>query len=251
MMIQNNTISICMATYNGQRYIYEQLSSILSQIGLNDEIVIVDDCSSDNTLDIVKAFDDHRIKIYINEENKGVNYSFSKAISLSKGALIFLSDQDDIWIDGHYKKLSDCLNQENIKFVTSNFILVDKFGTYHGEMKYKLSEADSEKFFKNILKIFMGKIDYFGCCMALHRSLVQFFLPIPNFIESHDLWFAMVANTLKLNFHVEEALLNRRIHGSNLSVVKRPLIKKFLSRFYMFIGIFIIKFRICRYKATL
>ena len=89
-------LSICIATYNGAKYIEEQMRSILSEIKQDDEIIIMDDCSTDNTIELIKRMNDNRIKIHTNEINKGPTLAFDKAISLTNGNIIFMSDQDDI-----------------------------------------------------------------------------------------------------------------------------------------------------------
>src|SRR5450759_5141604 len=90
-------ISICMASYNGSRYIERQLLSILCQLGEADEVILVDDHSSDATLEVVERLSDKRIKIYRNGSNEGVLRTFERAIGLASGDIIFLSDQDDVW----------------------------------------------------------------------------------------------------------------------------------------------------------
>ena len=91
-------ISVCIATYNGEKYIKEQLLSILPQLGKKDEVIISDDHSTDNTLDIVKGLNDNRIKIVMNNREKGYTSNFENALSYAIGDYIFLSDQDDIWM---------------------------------------------------------------------------------------------------------------------------------------------------------
>lgn len=91
-------ISVCMATYNGEEYIKEQLESILCQLGEMDEIIISDDGSTDNTLNIIESYNDSRIKIHINTGKHGFVYNFENALQKAKGEYIFLSDQDDIWL---------------------------------------------------------------------------------------------------------------------------------------------------------
>lgn len=91
-------ISLVMATYNGAKYIREQLDSILNQTVVPDEIIVVDDCSTDNTISVLSEYKDKgNIKIFVNEKNKGVNANFEYAISLAQGDYICISDQDDVW----------------------------------------------------------------------------------------------------------------------------------------------------------
>src|ERR1017187_1659980 len=86
-----------MATYNGSLYIERQLRSILNQLDQNDEVIVVDDHSSDTTLEVVDKIVDRRIEIFRNESNQGVLKTFERALRLASGEIIFLSDQDDIW----------------------------------------------------------------------------------------------------------------------------------------------------------
>ena len=104
-MSSPRTVSVCMATYNGSRYVAEQLSSILAQLGARDEVVVVDDASADATVEIVRGIGDPRIVVHRNDRNLGYVRSFERAISLSTGDVIVLSDQDDIWIDGRRDRL--------------------------------------------------------------------------------------------------------------------------------------------------
>jgi len=233
-------ISVCLATYNGMNYLAEQLNSILPQLGKSDELIIVDDCSSDSTFEYLLSLDDSRINLFKNDVNLGVIKSFEKAILLSKGEFIFLSDQDDIWLEGHIEIMIEKLLSTNCDLVSSNFSLIDSAGNFTGDIKIPLKEKDSNRFLNNLVKIFFGDIYYFGCCMAFRRRLLQKILPIPSFVESHDLWIATVANFNHTNYHLENKLLLRRIHGSNVSVVNRNIFRKIISRLFFLGSIFII-----------
>ena len=93
-------ISICIATFNGEHYIKDQLLSILPQLTVHDEVIISDDNSSDKTIKIIEEFNDLRIKIYYNNPlKKGYSNNFENALSKSNQQLIFLCDQDDIWFN--------------------------------------------------------------------------------------------------------------------------------------------------------
>ena len=90
-------ISVCMATHNGGKYIKEQIDSILVQISNEDELIISDDSSTDDTVEIIKKIKDKRIKLFENNKFFSPNLNFENALLHSKGDIIFLSDQDDIW----------------------------------------------------------------------------------------------------------------------------------------------------------
>jgi glycosyltransferase involved in cell wall biosynthesis len=226
--------SICIATYNGEQYIREQLMSILCQINDDDEIIVVDDCSIDNTVNIVRSINDSRINIYTNEVNKGHVFSFEKTISLAKNEIIFMSDQDDIWLENRYQLLKTALIENKVLLVSSNSKFIDAKGDELNINLISLRKKDSSKYFSNILNIILGKAGYYGCCMAFNGDLKKNILPFPSYIESHDLWIAMVANLKTSNLHLDENTLARRIHGSNSSVVKRKLNKKIKSRIVFF-----------------
>lgn len=237
------SISVCLASYNGEKFIESQLDSIIKQLDKDDEIIIVDDCSSDSTLNIVKSFNDVRIKVYLNEINKGHVFSFGRAISLATKNIIFMSDQDDIWIDGRVILLKDRLLNSDAMLVSSNSNFVDSKGE-RIDFKVDGVQAEySEKNLSNIIDIFKGKENYYGCAMALKKDLLELILPIPNYVESHDLWIAMAANIAKSNLHCNEVTLKRRVHGSNASIVKRKIFLKLWSRLIFIRSIFQLFFR--------
>ena len=223
-------ISVCMATYNGEIYLFEQLISILAQINQDDEVVIVDDCSIDNTIQIIKMLNDNRIKLFVNAKNAGHVFSFSRALSLAKNEIIFLSDQDDIWVDGRVELMKQRLLSENVCLLVSNFDILNtdkKLETKHLGL---LEAKDSNRYLNNIIGIFLGKRDYYGCVMAFHRNILDLILPIPLIVKSHDLWIAMACNLIKSSVHMEEKTLIRRLHSNNLTNTHRHLLPKLWSR---------------------
>lgn len=240
--------SICLCTYNGQEYIDCQIQSILSQIQPNDELIVIDDCSNDNTAMLVQQFNDSRIKLIINENNIGPVKSFEKAIQLSKNDFIFLSDQDDVWIDGRYLLMTNALSNSEALLLTSNSSFINNNSEPIIFNIEGVSELDSYKYFKNIINIFKGKTNYYGCCMVFKKDLIELILPIPKLVESHDLWIAMCANLAKKNIHFEAPTLQRRIHGKNASVISRNLIEKILARIYFSFQILVIFKRLLKYE---
>jgi glycosyltransferase involved in cell wall biosynthesis len=240
-------ISVCMATYNGEKYIEEQLKSILPQIGINDEVIIVDDCSTDNTVNIIREINDTRIKLFQNDRNRKHVYTFAKAIEIAKNDLIFLSDQDDIWEKDRVEIFKNYFRINEVLLISSNFSLFSKKDSK--SMDYPLRKDDSNKNYKNILGILLGKRAYFGCAMSFRKELKEIILPIPQYVESHDLWIAIAANLLKSNMHIEEITLSRRIHENNLSNPNRRFIKKIKTRLnFMLRAIYDLNLRINKIK---
>lgn len=226
-------ISVCMATYNGSKYIKEQIESILIQLEEDSEIIIVDDNSSDNTVKIIEGFSDIRIKLLLNEDNKGINYSFEKALSMATGDYIFLADQDDIWTSGRVEKMIFAIdsNHEERNFIVSgNSLFINSLNEIIQYPIKDLKPSDSNKMIKNILLIFLGKASYFGCTMCLKKELLKIGIPFPKYIESHDLWLAKCAILLGGNKHISDIVLERRVHESNASIIKRGIFKKIISR---------------------
>lgn len=222
-MSSPRTVSVCMATYNGSRYVAEQLSSILAQLGAGDEIVVVDDASADATVEIVRGIGDPRIVIHRNERNLGYVRSFERAISLSTADVIVLADQDDIWIDGRLEALVAATDAHAV--VASNLELLDSHRPLSSPLTgrpWLLSAADDGRRLRNELRILAGDAPYFGCAMALRRDALELVMPFPDYLrESHDLWIATAANAAGQLGHLEQATVLRRVHDDNAST-SRP-----------------------------
>ena len=205
----NMRISICLASYNGEKYIKEQLLSILPQLSEKDEVIISDDNSSDSTLGIVRGFDDKRIKIYINEGSHGVVSNFENAIKHASGDYIFLSDQDDIWLSNKKEKCLSCLQEYD--FISHNAFIVDEHGVLSGKDYFSLRRT-RYGYWHNLWK--MG---YLGCCMAFRRECLKDILPFPKEILWHDMWIASVLHLKYKGRLLDDELILYRRHGDNAS----------------------------------
>ena len=237
-------VSICMATYNGEKYVAEQINSVLDQLSSDDELVIVDDCSTDNTFQIILNFNDPRIKVYKNENNRSHVFTFSRVISLAKNEIIFMADQDDFWLKGRISLMKAKLMDSGKLLLSSNSEFIDSEGERINFHLDGVSSNQSFSHFKNIIDIFKGKTNYVGCAMAFKKELNNVILPIPSFVESHDLWIAIAGNLLRSNLHMNEATLKRRIHSNNASIVSRKILLKLWSRFIFFISLLVLIKRI-------
>lgn len=196
-------ISVCIATYNGEKYIKEQLLSILPQLGKKDEVIISDDHSTDNTLDIVKGLNDNRIKIVMNNREKGYTSNFENALSYAIGDYIFLSDQDDIWMSN---KVDYCIAElKEYDLVVSDAILINSKG----------EKIDDSFFYKrNVYYTWLGnifKFGFLGCCMAFKMNVLKKALPFPkkHLYCTHDNWIFLVAQSFyKVKISHEKLILN-------------------------------------------
>lgn len=215
------SISVCIATYNGQQYISDQLQSISKQLNRDDEIVIVDDHSTDRTVDIVRAVGDPRIKFFEHSENLGYVKTFEDAISRANNEIIMLSDQDDIWADGRVATLSGPLGHSQC--AAGNF---DTFGAKSNWFQRKnLDQSGSNGNLSNIIKTLIGIQPYYGCTMAFRSEFRKVVLPFPDWLtETHDQWIAICANTCASISHVDKVVTHRRLHSTNTTPKKaRPL----------------------------
>lgn len=205
--------SVCMATFRGSRYVAEQLESILEQLGANDEVVVVDDASPDETVAVIKGLQDPRIRIFEVEKNQGYVRSFEQAVLASRGDYIFLADQDDVWMPGRLDAMLSALETSDV--VASNFAVLGG-GSRNGVPE--LAAADSSHFLRNVLGVVVGYRPYYGCAMAMTRRQAEIFTPIPHFlVESHDLWLALCGNLGKSMTHLQEPTLWRRLHAENVT----------------------------------
>lgn len=197
-----------MASYNGAQYISEQIASILPQLAEEDELIISDDGSKDETIEIIRSFNDSRIKLYFcNTKNHMSN--FENALSKASGEYIFMSDQDDIWLDD--KVMVSMKYLKEVDLVLSDCILIGN----HRE-KISLSYFSMRKakagFFKNFYKN-----SFTGCCMAFNRKILMKCLPFPANIKSHDTWIGLIAEIYGKTLLIYEPLIYLRRHGNNFS----------------------------------
>ncbi|WP_370895465.1 glycosyltransferase [Chryseobacterium gossypii] len=240
MMREN--ISVCMASYNGGCYISEQIDSILVQLIPGDELIIIDDCSTDNTIDIIKSFQSHYIKLFSNEKNIGHVRTFERALGLASKNYICFSDQDDIWLPGRLEKLYNTIKKQNVLLVASNFHINNES---NNRIEFlRLKNENSNRFSENIHRIFKGKSAYYGCTMIMQRRFLEYIFPFPAYIEAHDLWMAISANILKSIYHLEDDTLIYRVHYNNESLKKRNIVQKLKARYYFCKNILLILKRI-------
>ena len=228
-------ISVCMASYNGSKYIQKQIESILKQINKNDQLIIVDDHSSDNTISIVEDFRDNRIILIKNTYNTGVAAAFNKALMFAKGDIVFLSDQDDEWLDN------------KVSFLR-NFFLLNKVDVIVHDAKIRqLDNLVVNNSLFNQIRSSKGVIkniysnSYTGCCMAFRRRVLRKVLPVPIMKGVfHDAWIGILAKIygFRVIFIAMPLIIHNR-HELNLSTMKRRSIFKIIpDRINLIIALF-------------
>ncbi|NLO45533.1 MAG: glycosyltransferase family 2 protein [Clostridiales bacterium] len=218
-------ISVCMAVYHGEKYIEEQISSVLPQLGAGDELIISDDAPGGETQRIAEnlSSQDHRVK-YFEGTGAGVVRNFENALSKASGDYIFLCDQDDVWLPEKVKKVmrelesgtalvihdakvtDGCLNEINASF----------FGEHGSKAGFLRNFAYNS---------------YMGCCMAVRRELLSKALPFPKGIPMHDQWLGLIAERYFETKFLNESLILYRRHGGNVTGEKTGLTQKLSWRF--------------------
>lgn len=202
-------ISVCIATYNGGKYIQEQLSSILPQISADDEIVLSDDASTDDTLQLVQSFQDKRIKIIEGPHRHSPIWNFENVLVHAKGDYIFLADQDDVWKP---HKIETCLRWlATYDCVVSDAEVTDSELNVTATSLYKMLHVRTGKLY-NVC----WKNGYTGCCMAFRRSILKLILPFPTDIPMHDIWIGNVAAFhYRVKFLDDKLIYFRRHNNAN------------------------------------
>lgn len=216
--------SIAMATYNGADYIKQQLQSFAEQTLLPDELIVTDDGSTDATVDIIKDFArtvPFNVRVERNHENLGYAQNFSKAISLCSGDVIFLSDQDDVWLP---EKLARILHEFSVRPEIQ--ILINDAKIVDGE----LNGTGLTKFQQIQALGLSSSNNNTGCCSAFRGDFRNILLPIPEFFVGHDHWLHLIADLLEVRFALPEPLQLYRRHEANASLGFRSSAKKLSSK---------------------
>lgn len=204
-------ISVCMATFNGAVYLKRQLESILSQLEDCDEIIISDDGSTDDTLQIIESLKSPLIRVIYNKGRHGYTGNFENALNEATGEYVFLSDQDDEWMPGKVEKYLQYLQKYD--FVVSDALIVDSDGieTYPSFF--------SQRRPKSGLLGNLVKFGYLGCCMAFKKKVLVKALPFPtnHVLCSHDNWLMLVSLMYFKTLVTHEKMVKYRRHGLNVS----------------------------------
>lgn len=221
-------ISVCMATYNGEKYIKEQIDSILIQLSDTDEIVISDDGSKDDTLKILSDYKDDRIKIfkhtpvpaYSGHEKASAN--FANALRYAKGDYIFLSDQDDIWMKD---KVTKCMK----KLANSDFVYHNAVYFYNDDRPETIRFSNNpipKKWYYNLKRMSLS-----GCCFAFNRKCLDLALPFPVKLIGQDYWISTIAIKYLKTSYIDDCLIRHRRYNESVTTnIKNSVWKKISYR---------------------
>ena len=226
--MKNIRISVAVASYNGEKYIKEQLDSILKNLSKEDEVVVSDDGSTDRTKEILKEYEagetlkdtsmpcgkkgEIPVKV-IDGPGKGIKANINEALLHCRGKYIFLADQDDVWQENKVETVMHYLGKEGCRVVCHDAQVMNQDLSETIMPSFFAYRGSKPGFLNNLLKN-----RYMGCCMAFERNLLPYVLPIPEEIEMHDQWIGMISDMLgKNSLFIPEKLLLYRRHDSNVS----------------------------------
>lgn len=212
-------IDILLATYNGEKFVKEQIESILNQTYENFNLIISDDASTDNTLNILKEYEkkDTRIKVFKKERNEGLIDNFEFLLKNVTSDYFMFSDQDDIWKKDKIEKSINKLKEENSGLVYTDLEIVDeKLNViYPSYWKYK-------QIYKKIIKYNNFEALYLnnfvtGCTILAKSKYIKDILPLPRNSKFvlHDYWTALIISAKDKISYVEEPTIQYRQHKNN------------------------------------
>lgn len=224
-MARKYTYSVCVATYNGEKYIEEQLASIMSQLTEADEIVVSDDGSKDGTLSVVEQLKETypNIKI-VKGPQKGFSCNFENAVKNASKDIIVFSDQDDIWKDNKIERLDEVFGNNNECTTILHTMSTFRAGEEEG---HEIPMGYNRGVLRNWLMS-----SYWGCCMAVKREFLIKFLPFREYCVGHDQLTGLMTEKYGKAVFLDEDLIMHRLHDSNTSFTQ-PFAKKIKFRIEM------------------
>ena len=211
-------VSACMAAYNGGPFVEAQMQSILTQLGPNDELVVVDDCSKDETVQRIEAMGDARVRLLRHERNAGVVATFEDALRCATGEVLFLCDDDDLWVPTKVQRFMDVFaSRPDVEIVSSRVQIIDENDRPLPHSRINRQGRFLPGFWRNLIVN-----HYQGSAMAIRASLLGRVLPLPargSFL--HDVWIGTRSELLGgKTYFIDEDLLYYRRHSSNASRTK-------------------------------
>ena len=229
--MENKKIDILMATYNGEKYLAEQLDSIINQTYHNWNLLIRDDSSTDRTLEIIQDYQkkDNRIKLLKdNKGNLGIVRNFEELLKSSESEFIMFSDQDDIWVENKlvmYLKMIEKIKNKGF-MIHSDAILFDKNKSNILKDTF-ISEKAINRGLENVF------FNYFvqGATILISKEIKNFILPFPKEVYLHDRYIHLISELFFERIFVNKALIYYRQHGDN-QIGAKNTIRELLSKRY-------------------
>lgn len=218
-MLNQKMISVVMTTYNGEKYVVEQLTSIYHQTIKPDEVIICDDGSTDRTVELITAFiSTNKLdnwSLIVNKPNIGWKANFFKVVGLSKGDIVFFSDQDDIWYDNKIEIMSDLMFEHNMGALFANRVIIDSEGNLMSNRQEKSSF--SGKLSQIELKPSFYELKTLGCCMCISKKIAGIYQKVAFYEDDHDSQCGRLALLSSSLWYLDLPVIYYRIHETNSS----------------------------------
>lgn len=218
-------ISVALAACNGENYIMEQLNSILNQLARDDEVCVSVDPSTDDSYGMMVRFSEQEPRVKVGRgPGQGVLKNVEQALKMCTGDIIFLADQDDVWMEDKVLCVRECFSDSGVLLVLHDVVV----------MNGNLTQVRCESFFSykgcklGILNNIV-KNSYMGCAMAFRRELLQYVLPFPKNIPMHDQWIGLAAEKKGKVVFLQKKLLKYRRHGDNATDMRHSTVWNMLK----------------------
>lgn len=209
----STSVSVVMAVYNGRRFLPQQLTSVLSQLEMGDELIVIDDASSDESFNWLASVVDNRLRLYSNPQNLGVLKSFEHGLLLAQNPILFLCDQDDVWLPSKRSTFVAAFEgDQRIMIVISDAELIDSNGIVTAP-----SFMATRGGFRGSVWSTLIKNRYLGCAMAFRKELLALAMPVPPSVPMHDMWFGALGSAVGKVAYIDAPLMQYRRHGGNVS----------------------------------
>jgi glycosyltransferase involved in cell wall biosynthesis len=209
-------VSVVMTVHNGHRFLAEQVASILAQLESGDELIAIDDASTDNSVEILRSFSSSCMRIHPNPLNQGVVRSIEQGLRLASAEFIFLSDQDDVWLPGKRRAfVAEFERDPSVLIVISDAEIIGGNDELIAPSFMRMRRG-----FRSGVVSTLWRSRYLGCAMAIRRSLLDLALPIPLTVPMHDMWLGALGRLCGEVRYIDRPYLKYRRHMANLTSLR-------------------------------
>jgi glycosyltransferase involved in cell wall biosynthesis len=209
----NMPVSVVMAVFNGREFLQEQVDSVLAQLEHGDELLVIDDASTDGGLASLRALARSQVRILVNAQNVGVIRSFQRGLALTSHNVVFLCDQDDVWMPGKRAAyVAEFVRDNAIGVVISDSEVID----CEGRMIAPSFMASRGGFNGSVIGT-LWRNRYLGCAMAIRRNVLENALPFPAKVPMHDMWLGAIGAISGRVSYLPQPYMRYRRHRNNLT----------------------------------
>lgn len=201
-------VSIIMPSYNSEEFIAESINSVLAQTYENFELLIVDDCSTDKTVEVVESFNDDRIKLFVNEKNSGAAVSRNRAIREATGKWIAFLDSDDLWFPDKLEKQVDFMEKKGYHFSYTEYMQIDE----HSDSTGVIVKTPAK-----VTKRMMFRYCYLGCLTVMYDREYVGLIQIENLAKRNDYAIWLKVSQKATAYGLPEVLAKYRVRSGSIS----------------------------------